>query len=63
MDTTDDIRITLMNTQGQMDLYINLGGSVNGRKPTNESHEFTSKYMKGGNFKNSKAILLPIALL
>ena len=31
--------------------------------PTNETYDFTTKFMKGSNYINGKALLLPIALL
>lgn len=32
-------------------------------KPDNITYDFTTKFMKGGNYLNGKALLLPIALL
>ncbi len=53
-----------MSSQGQMDLFINVGtNDTASHKPDNQHHDFTSKYMVGSNYMNSKAILLPIALL
>ncbi len=38
---------------------MTVGNSI----PTNETYNFTTKFMKGGNYMNGKALLLPIALL
>jgi len=47
-----------------MDLFVNLGSSnESSHHPTNLSFEFSTKFMKGGNYMNSKALLVPIALL
>jgi hypothetical protein len=63
-DTTDDIRISLMSKSGSQDLFVSLGLTPSGgRNPNSTSYDFTSKFMKGGNYMNAKALLLPIALL
>ena len=63
-ETSDDIRISVMSNSGSMDLYINVGTSDPvSQSPNNTNFEFSTKYMKGGNYMNSKSILLPIALL
>jgi hypothetical protein len=62
-DTTEDIRISLMSKVGAQDIYVALGGSLAGKRPDNISYDFTTKFMKGGNYMNGKALLLPIALL
>lgn len=47
-----------------MDLFISLGSSEpSSHTPNETTHDFTSKYMRGGNYVNSKGIILPIALL
>jgi hypothetical protein len=47
-----------------MDVYVSLGLTASGgRTPTNASHDFSTRFMKGGNYMNAKALLLPIALL
>jgi hypothetical protein len=63
-DTSDDIRISLMSKNGHQDLYVSLGADAGGgRNPNSTNYDFTSKFMKGGNYMNGKALLLPIALL
>jgi hypothetical protein len=57
-DTTEDIRLSLLSKQGHQDLYVSVG-----KKPNITDYEFTSKFMKGGNYMQGKALLLPIALL
>jgi len=43
---------------------VSLGLTASGgRNPNSTSYDFTSKFMKGGNYMNAKALLLPIALL
>lgn len=51
-----------MSSSGSIDLYINVGSS-DSHTPNSTNFEFSTKYMKGGNYMNSKSILLPIALL
>jgi hypothetical protein len=59
-DTSEDIRISLLSRSGHQDLYITLGEN---KYPTNETYDFTTKFMHGANYQQGKAILLPMALL
>ena len=43
-----------------MDLYISVGQK---RSVSNDSYDFTSKFMKAGNYQQGKALLLPMALI
>jgi hypothetical protein len=64
-DTTEDIKISLLSKNGaHMDLYVSLGKTASGgRNPINDSHDFSTRFMKGGNYMNAKTLVLPIALL
>jgi hypothetical protein len=59
-DTSEDIRVSLLSRSGHQELYVTVGGQ---KVPTNETYDFTTRFMKGGNYKQGKALLLPTALL
>jgi hypothetical protein len=61
-----DIRLSLLSSAGNQDLYVTVGNKDKDgkkRRPSNETYDFTTKFMQGGNYMNGKALLLPMMLL
>ena len=55
-----DLRVSLL-AHGHQDIFISAHPSL--PHPTNDTYDFTTKFLKGGNYQTGKSILLPMPLL